>query len=303
MRNIINEIDPNSNDILFLGQDKGTRVWLKWVVPHLKKKAGSTLKSYLGSLQKFIEFASKKLTRPNLPVLPEQTRDALEDLARDLKGWRRAISKETSKESWKRYLKECDNLLTSSEVQAILTSQPAIKGRQAFTSAQAGDELTPTQYCAAWDLLIILCTKAVGSSPGALENATLETYSSAKWDSEHLNKVMLVTSHKREEDGPAPSALNIETAFLMDVFIQKVRSSVTDDQSPPSLIFLKSDGRPFPRGTLGKRISSFAMKSGVHSNATINATDFRKWMVTTMYAKKQQGGPIDEELLWHLMCH
>ena len=114
---------------------------------------------------------------------------------------------------------------------------------------------------------------------------------------------MLVTSHKREEDGPAPSALNVETAFLMDVFIQKVRSSVTDDQSPPSLIFLKSDGRPFPHGTLGKRISSFAMKSGVHSNATINATDFRKWMVTTMYAKKQQGGPIDEELLWHLMCH
>ena len=168
MRNIINEINPNSNDILFLGQDKGTRVWLKWVVPHLKKKAGSTLKSYLGSLQKFIEFASRKLTRPNLPVLPEQTRDALEDLARDLKGWRRAISKETSKESWKRYLKECDNLLTSSEVQAILTSQPAIKGRQAFTSAQAGDELTPTQYCAAWDLLIILCTKAVGSSPGDL---------------------------------------------------------------------------------------------------------------------------------------
>ena len=178
--NIINEIDPKGNDILFLGQDKGTRVWLEWVVPNLKKKAGGSLKSYLGSLQKCLEFASKKLTRPNLPVLPEQTRDALEDLAKDLKGWRQTITKETSKDSWKKYLKECDNLLTSSEVEAILTSQPAIKGRQAFTSAQAGDELTPTQYCAARDLLIILCTKAVGFRPGALENATLETHSSAK---------------------------------------------------------------------------------------------------------------------------
>ena len=100
-----------------------------------------------------------------------------------------------------------------------------------------------------------------------------------------------------------PAHIQRETAFLMDVFIQKVRPSVTDDQSPSSLIFLKSDGRPFPCGTLGKRISSFAVKSEVHSNATITATDFRKWIVTTMYPKKQQGGQIDEELLRRLMCH
>ena len=85
------------------------------MVLNLKKKVGGTLKSYLGSLQKFLEFAPKKLTRSNLPVLPEQTRDALEDLARDLKGWRRTITKETSKDSWNRYLKECNNLLISSE--------------------------------------------------------------------------------------------------------------------------------------------------------------------------------------------
>lgn len=50
---------------------------LSGVVPNLKNKAGSTLKSYLGSLQKFLDFASKKLNRP---YLPEQTRDAFERL-------------------------------------------------------------------------------------------------------------------------------------------------------------------------------------------------------------------------------
>ena len=37
-------------------------------------------------------------------------------------------------------LNKCDNLLTSSEVDIIMSSDPAIKGRQAFTAAQAGDE-------------------------------------------------------------------------------------------------------------------------------------------------------------------
>ena len=54
---------------------------------------------------------------------------------------------------------------------------------------------------------------------------------------------MLVTGHKRE-DGPAPLALDEETAFLMEVFLDKVRLVVTDDTSPSSLIFLKSDGQP-----------------------------------------------------------
>lgn len=46
---------------------------LSGVVSNLKNKAGSTLKSYL-------DFASKKLNRPYLPVLPEQTRDAFKRL-------------------------------------------------------------------------------------------------------------------------------------------------------------------------------------------------------------------------------
>ena len=39
---------------------------------------------------------------------------------------------------------KCDNLLTSSEVDMIMSSDPAIKGRQAFTAVQAGDDRLPT---------------------------------------------------------------------------------------------------------------------------------------------------------------
>lgn len=114
---------------------------------------------------------------------------------------------------------------------------------------------------------------------------------------------MLVTAHKREEDWPAPLALDEETVFMMEVFLDKVRPVVTNDKTPSSLIFLMSDGQPFVPGTIGKRISSFTVKSGVRSNTQITATDFRKWIVTTMHTKKQQGEEIDEELLRRLMCH
>lgn len=96
-----------------------------------------------------------------------------------------------------------------------MTSQPVIKGRQAFTAAQANEKLSEIQYSAASDLLIILYTKAVSSCPGTLENGTLDTY--------HQKKIMLVTAYKCKEDGPAPLALDPETAFLMEVLIKKVR--------------------------------------------------------------------------------
>lgn len=79
---------------------------------------------------------------------------------------------------------------------------------------------------------------------------------------------MLVTAHKREEDWPAPLALDEETVFMMEVFLDKVRPVVTNDKTPSSLIFLMSDGQPFVPGTIGKRISSFTVKSGVRSNTT-----------------------------------
>ena len=218
-------------------EEEGNKVWLDWVVPNLKTKAIGTLKSSLGSLQKFLEFLSKKGTRAGVPGLPTPMKDAYDDLWKELKGWRRTITKRTSKDTWQKYLNECDNLLTSSKVDMIMSSDPAIKGRQAFTAAHAGDDLTLMQYSAARDLLIMLCTKAVGSHPGALKNATLQSFTSARWDQDKKHKIMLVTAHKREEDGPAPLALDEETAYIIEVFLDKVRPVVTNDKTPSSLIF------------------------------------------------------------------
>ena len=71
-------------------------------------------------------------------------------------------------------------MLTNADVEAIMNSEPALKGRQAFTSAEADKELTAAEYCAARDLLIMLCMKAVGCRLSALSNATLDEHRRAK---------------------------------------------------------------------------------------------------------------------------
>ena len=48
-------------------------------------------------------------------------------------------------------------MLTNADVEAIMNSEQALKGRQAFTSAEADKALTVAEYCAARDLLIMLC--------------------------------------------------------------------------------------------------------------------------------------------------
>lgn len=136
-----------------------------------------------------------------------------------------------------------------------------------------------------------------------METATLGQFRTAKWDSKKRTKVMLVVSHKREVEGPAPIPMAEETLHFMEVFVAKLRPLVTSDNSDTGKIFLKSDGAPYQKGTISRRITAFVIKSGVRADRPISATDFRKWLVTSMKEQKRVGVSIDKDLLRRLMCH
>ncbi|PFX27093.1 hypothetical protein AWC38_SpisGene8210 [Stylophora pistillata] len=96
---------------------------------------------------------------------------------------------------------------------------------------------------------------------------------------------------------------NREIVRWIEVFVAKLRPLVADDSSNSGKLFLKSDGAPYHKGTIGRRITAFVLKSGVRADRPISATDFRKWLVTAMKAKNRAGLSIDEDLLRRLMCH
>ena len=214
VKTILDETDPKGDDIVFLTEDEGNRVWIDWVVPNLRKKAAGTLKSYLTSLQMFLEYVTKKGRRPYLPSLSDEDRNTLSDLAGGLKGWRRHITKETSSAKWDKYLDECEHLLTNQQVDDIMNSEAATEGRKALIAAEtaeSGEELSIAQYCTARDMLIAILTRYVGARSGSLETVTLDMFARAKWDEKRRKKVMIVTSHKREEDGPAPIPMDADS--------------------------------------------------------------------------------------------
>ena len=233
-------------------------------MPNLNKKKPGTLKSYLTSFEIFLEFVSKKGKRPHLPVLDIDVKNVLFNLSNGLKKWRRCITKETVSHKWNRYFDESDQLLTNEEVEDILSSKPAMDGRSALVAVDEAKEihdLSMKQYCDARNYLIVSLTRAVGTCPSALKNATLDIFRKACWDDEKRKKVMLVSSHKREEDGPAAIPMSPDTEYLLNVFIDKLRPLA--ETSAHAKIFLKNNGAPFQKGTTGRRVRAFVVKSGI----------------------------------------
>ena len=137
---------------------------------------------------------SKKGTRPYLPYLDPEVKNELFDLSNSLNKWRRCISKETAPDKWDCYLDEADHLLTNEEVEDIMTSKPAVDGRAALLAADQADDvkdLSLRNYCDARDFLIVTLTRAVGTRPAPLENATIRMFQNAQWDDNKHRKVMM----------------------------------------------------------------------------------------------------------------
>lgn len=173
VRNLLKQLDPSGSGIQVLCQEDGSELWLHWVVPNLTKKAPGTIKSYLNSLQMFLEFVINKGKGADLPQLNSQDRETLADLSSSLKGWRRTITKKTSSVRYAKILSETEryanvtticpkfishwliratlaiyiilycydyyhySLLTGQDVNKIITSKPATKGERALYEARS----------------------------------------------------------------------------------------------------------------------------------------------------------------------
>ena len=77
---------------------------------------------------------------------------------------------------------------------------------------------------------------------------------------------MLVASHKREVDGPAPIPCDKWIVQDLEVFVTKLRPLVCGHSSNSRKHFLKSDGTPYQRGTIGHRITAFVLITGVRAD-------------------------------------
>ena len=294
---LIEELDVKGDNITVLSKDDGDVVWNNWVDPHLQNnsKAPGTIVSYLTSLEKFYSYlTSRKYDPKKMPPLHQNHKDVFLSMKTSLKGWRPTVDLRTQDRQVRRYLHECDDMLTAAEVEKLKTSKPYNDGLKAFSNAEAGKLLSVQEFLEARDLLLVKLTIATGTRPAPLENAILEDYFRAKVHDE--KKIMLVARHKRSADGPAILGFDSELQKLMATYLEHIRPNFANPEV--TNIFVKKDGNAFSPGTIGKRVSAFWDKSGV-SMKRVAATDLRKFISTSTHLH----APEEAEKVAKVMSH
>ena len=130
---LLEALGPDEDDLECLGCDNGDAVWVRWVHPHLqaKSKAPGTLSSYLTSLQMFLAFLTgRKYDPKNMPPLSPDLKVTFSNLIPALKGWRACVDSFSQDSQLRKYIAECDALITNQDLANLKTSKPLPGGCQ-----------------------------------------------------------------------------------------------------------------------------------------------------------------------------
>ena len=292
---LLEALAPKEDDLECLGADNGDAVWVRWVDPHLRKgtKAPGTLTSYLTSLQMFL--TGQKYNPQAMPPLSPNLKVTFSQLILALKGWRACVESYSQDSQLRKYIAECDSLITNDDVSNLRKSKPYLEGASLIQKAEAGTKLSLRQFTLARDYLLCRLTLVTGTRPGALNNVLVTDYETSRVSKG--NRIILVPKHKRTKDGPAMIGMDEQMQAEMATYVQKIRPAFANPGEDKP--FVKDDGSAFPEGTIGKRVVAFFEKSGVTSTHVVH-THIRKFISTQTHqlADADEGKQV-EKLMSH----
>ena len=229
-----------------------------------------------------------------MPPLHQHFKETFQTMIPCLKGWRTTVKSATQDRQVKKYLAESDNLLKQEEIEKMKCSKPYTDGLNVLKLVHLKDAFTQPEVTAARDLLLVKFSLTTRTRPGALNNATLDDYRNALVY--QGNKIMLVAKHKRSKDGPAMLGMDRELQELMGAYAKYIRPKLA--KSGVNSLFVKNDGKEFPEGTIGKRLTEFWRKSRVRPDR-MSHTDLRKFIATTTV----ENAPESSETVHKVMSH
>ena len=297
MRILLEEIDPEGDDILSLLDHEGDAVWRLWVKPHLTagtKKPG-TLISYLTSYEKFLRFVPHERFNKNAPALHPSHIDHFAMVLKDLKGWRSTVDSNSYHVKNKCIVDETEGLLNLNELVQIKKSRCYNDAIRLLVLAGKGKELTNSEFVLVRDFLLTRFSLDTGTRPGPLDNATMEEYEKSKVD--NGCKVMLVVKHKRAKDGPAICPMLPELHKFMEVYRRNIRPhfACQDEQA----LFVTNEGTGFREGSISRRLT-FVERCGVNLAGRMAFVDMCKLITTEMF---DRCSPEEQAILRRVLAH
>ena len=210
-----------------------------------------------------------------MPPLHPNYRALFRDLVPSLKGWRATVDASTQDRQVRRYIDECDAIITMKEMQQVKQSEPYTDGERYLLEASEGKKLTFQEFTLVRDLLLVKFALQTGTRPAPLNNAVLGDFQTAR--EERGKRIILVPKHKRSKDGPAMLGMNQELQRDMAIYVQKIRPHFANPDEDK--IFVKDDGYGFKKGMIGRRLTEFFAKTGV-TTEQVSHTKIRKFIAT-----------------------
>ena len=298
MRNLLEAVDPDGDDILCLLKDGGDIVWKAWVKPNLesKKYKPGTIISYLTSYEKFLVFVTHQRFNKAAPPLHANNSKLFEIIKSDLKGWRSTVDSKSHEHKNQRFMEESDGLLTLEELDKIKSSKTYGEARRVIIQAGEGKEPSLSEFLLARDFLLTRFSLDTGTRPGPLNNATILEYRAGKVKDEC--KVMLVAKHKRAKDGPAICPMLPELHKYMEIYVRRIRPLFAKENE--IALFVTKEGDQFPESTIGRRLTQFILKCGVNLGRHMAFVDMRKVITTEML---KRASPQEQAILCRVLAH
>lgn len=230
-----------------------------------------------------------------MPPLHPNYRALFRDLVPFLKGWRATVDASTQDRQVRRYINECDAMITMKEMQHVKQSESYTDGERYLLDSSEGKKLTFEEFALVWDLLLVKFALLTGTRPAPLNNTVLEDFQTAR--EERGRRIILVPKHTRSTDGPAMLGMNQELQRDMAIYVQKIRPHFANPDEDK--IFVKDDGYGFKKGMIGRLLTEFFAKTGV-TTEQVSHTKIRKFIATRTM---EDATPKEDEEVEKMMGH
>ncbi|XP_065640252.1 uncharacterized protein LOC124809247 isoform X7 [Hydra vulgaris] len=313
---ILNCISPTltSLDPLFNLQTLREK-WLPWALAPGKGKNGKghlpgTLRSYLGSLSKFIEFLIRQKTvswAKKMFVPCTINLDVMKGLLKDIKNWSASYCDEVDEREWDVLEKDLANMIDPDEFQKVYNSELSQQARKLLNNSILFEEsdFSKENFVTVRDYLASLCCLRNSARAGNCINMLLSEFQAAKVDKTTNNIIVNVKVHKtKRKYGSAQVVLtpdmNTQMRCYVDVFRDKVaRMNEKDPLDPGSCLFVTWSFKSL--NGFSTQLDSF-WKKATKSNrqCLVSATLIRKSITTTFYASEEINDSIKDRLANHM---
>ena len=295
MSKIIHLLDPTEQKISYLLEKNQLRE--QWLIQSEKTLQPGTIKSELCTLRTFMTFL--RIEKSTGLKVSEK---AVTTIQQQIKEWLNALKKSLQERSWEKRVKDVENLITPDDIQKFDQSE-AVEKAILFLAEHMKNSTstTPSQncFCHVRDHLIIRIVIENACRTGPIANMTLKDLDKARRDKDQM--VVTILRHKTLSScGPANLVLSPKVYKWLQNFVKYMRNTIPNvGTSQTDHVFVTFTGKSMSSSMISTQLDSFWQKAMDKPFVRVNATSFRKAVVSEVHGHQ----PNLKDQLADLMNH